>query len=284
MEGMGQIARLATFAAAFVLTVLSFFLPWFWIELMGGLNVELNAIPFRGNSGLEVILCDECEPVGTGRLAGGLAWLASYVAFQFAIAIVVSGVQVLRGYRSPSITLWTTLPAIGLGLLVLGVLASFGARAADVEVSSKPAPWFLLGACVLAAVGHSRVFDRLDPPPLIEAVPPPVQIERLQPVEAPARKAPTHVRAADVGHAGMRITTEAGSMRLAWEDVARIQLIAGVEPGVELTTRDAILRITRKSEVDYRFIPGAVDGSDAEKLRCLYEYARERNPSLRLTP
>jgi hypothetical protein len=285
MEGMGQIARLATFAVAAILTLLAFFLPWFRIDLMGGLDVEMNAIPFRGSSGLEVILCDGCEPIGTGRLPGGLAWLASYVGFQFLFALVVSGVQVLRGHRSPAVTLWTCLSAIGLGLLVLGVLASFGPpRGVDVAVSSKPGIWFLLAACPLALVGHTRLFDRFDPPPLIEAAPPPAPIERLQPVEAPGRKASTFVRAADVGHAGLRVTTDAGSSRLAWKDVTRVQLITGLEPGVELTTRDAILRITRKSEVDYRFLPGATDGSAADNLRRLYEYARERNPSLRMTP
>lgn len=282
---MGQIARLATFAAAAVLLLLGFLVPWFHVDLMGGVNVELNAVPFRGSSGLEVVLCDGCPTVGTGRLPGGLAWLASYVALQLGVALVVSGVHVLRGHRTPGIAAWTTISSVGLALLVIGILVSFDApRGYDVAVGSRPGPWFFLATCALALVGHSRLLDRLDPPPLIEAAAPPLPIERMKPIEAPPRKPTTLVRSADVGHAGMRITTDAGSTRLAWEDIRRVQHITGLEPGVELTTRDAILRINRKSDVDYRFVPGPTDGTPADNLRRLYEYARERNPALRLTP
>ena len=65
MEGMGQIVRLAIFGVASILTLLAYFLPWFRIDLMGGMDVELNAVPFRGSSGLEVVLCDGCPSVGT---------------------------------------------------------------------------------------------------------------------------------------------------------------------------------------------------------------------------
>jgi hypothetical protein len=269
MECMGQIARLATFAAALLLVVLAFFLPWFRID-QWGMNVELNALPMRGTSGLEIHVCDGCPPVGTGRLPGGLAWLASYVGFQLAIALVVSAVQVLRGHRSTAIATWTVLSAVGLALLVLGMIASF-------DGSSRAGAWLMLLACPAAIVAHTRLLDRFDPPPLIEAPPPPMPIERLE------RKAATIVRAADVGQAGMRITTDAGVTRLAWEDVLRVQLVTGLEPGVELTTRGASLRINRKTAVDYRFLPGATDGTAADNLRRLYEYVREQNPALRVT-
>ncbi len=285
MEGMGPIARLAIFGGAALLTILGFVLPWFRLDLMGGLDVELNALPFRGTSGLEVVLCDGCETVGTGRLPGGLAWLASYVAVQFLVALGVSAVQVLRGHRSTPIAVWTAISAIALGLLVVGVLASFDAPAGmNVDVGARAGLWCVLAACPLALLGHGRLLDRLDPPPLVEASPPPAPIERLTPTEAPPRRTAVHVKSADVGQAGLRITTEQGTTRLAWEDILRAQLITGIEPGVELTTRGAILRINRKSDVDYRFVPGAVDGTIADKLRRLYEFAREKNPALRLTP
>lgn len=279
MECMGQIARLATFAVALLLVFLGFFLPWFRIDLMGGLDVELNALPFRGTSGLEVKLCDGCPMFGTGRLPGGLAWLASYVAFQFGVALVVSGVQVLRGYRSAKITVWTMASAIGLAVLLLLIVITFDSpRGMNVDVSTRAGVWLMFVACLLAVVGHTRLFDRFDPIVVEPVVEPPEMIH------APARKPSTFVRGADIGQAGLRITTDDGVTRLAWEDVLRVQLITGLEPGVELTTRDAILRINRKSNVDYRFLPGTTDGGAADNLRRLYEYARERNPALRLTP
>jgi hypothetical protein len=270
MECMGQIARLATFATAFLLVVLAFFLPWFRIE-QWGVDVELNALPLRGTSGLELHMCDDCPAFGTGRLPGGLAWLASYVAFQLAIALVVSGVQVLRGHRSAAITMWTTLSAVALALLVLGIIYTF-------DGSSRAGAWLMFLACPASIIGHTRLFDRFDPPPLIEAPPPPLPIERLE------RKSSTIVRAADIGQAGLRITTDDGVTRLTWDDVLRVQLISGLEPGVELTTRGASLRINRKTTVDYRFLPGATDGTAADNLRRLYEFVRERNPALRMTP
>ncbi|KAB2899013.1 MAG: hypothetical protein F9K40_10740 [Kofleriaceae bacterium] len=280
---MGQIARLVIFALACLFVILGFVLPWFQIGGSDGFPVELNATPFRGTSGLEVVLCDGCPTVGTGRLPGGLAWLAVYVALQLCVALVVSGVQVLRGHRQPNITAWTVISALVLGALVFGVLMTFDApRGVDVDVSARAGLWLTLAACGLALAGHSRLLDRLDPvvAPVatVVAMPEPVRVERR------SRLAPTLVRKADVGQAGMRITTEEGTTRLAWEDILRVQLITGVEPGVELTTRDALLRINRKSDVDYRFIPGGDSSNAADNLRRLYEFARERNPALRMTP
>jgi hypothetical protein len=219
---------------------------------------------------LEKHNCDGCPTVGTGRLPGGLAWLASYLAFQFAIVLVLSGVQVLRGYRSPAIAIWTIVSASALALLVLGTVATF-------DGSSRAGAWLMFLACPVAIVGHTRLFDRFDPPPLIEAPPPPMPIERLE------RKTSTIVRAADVGQAGLRITTDEGVTRLAWEDILRVQLISGLEPGVELSTRGANLRINRKSNIDYRFLPGPTDGTAADNMRRLYEFVREKNPALRVT-
>ncbi|HUQ07294.1 MAG TPA: hypothetical protein VM261_32605 [Kofleriaceae bacterium] len=228
---MGPIARLTIFAAAAVLTLLGFFLPEF-----------------------------QLVPDGTMRLAGGLAMLASAVACVLVAAIVASCVQVVRGHRSPAIAAWTSVSAVGLALVVLGVVITFRARSGT---------WTSLAACGLALIAHTRL---------------PQPRPQPQPIAAPPRKPTTIVRAAEVGHAGLRVTTDAGSTSFAWEELLRVQLITGLEPGVEITTRGAILRINRKTTADYRFLPGATDGTAADNLRRLYEYAREKNPGLRLTP
>ncbi len=278
---MGQIARLATFVIALLFVVLSFVLPWFSIDYEGGLDVELNPIPFRGSSGLVVVLCDACPEVYTGRLPGGLAWLAAHIALQFCVALVASGYQVLKGYRSPAITTWTALSAIALGLITLLVLWSFGPpRGLDVGVSSRFGLWSALVAGALAVIGHSRLLDRFDSlvaGPVEPSEPTePARPAALRDVRGPA----THVRSGDAGHAGMRVTTDLGERRFTWADVQKILLVTTVEPAVEITLRDAVLRITRKSAVDYRYLPGATDGTDLDNLRRLYNVAREQNPAL----
>jgi hypothetical protein len=209
-------------------------------------------------------------PEGTARLPGGLAKLASPVALALVAALAVSAVQVMRGHRSPAVAVWTAVAALLLAAIVAGIVAMSGARAGA---------WTRLGASALALLAHSRLLRRFDAAPVVALAP-----ALPQPIATPPRPAATLVRAAEIGHAGIRITTDAGDTRMRWDDILRVQLITGLEPGVELTTREAILRFNRKTTADYRFLPGATDGTAADNLRRLYDYARERNPGLRLTP
>jgi hypothetical protein len=162
MGAMAQIARLAVFVLGFVMVVLTYVFDWFTI---GGapvdLHVTLNPIPVRGSSGLVVTVCDTCPAAYTGRLPGGMAWLASMVAVQFAAALLASGWQVLKGYRHPGITAWTTISAIVLGILTVIVLGTFEVPR-GFTLDTGLGAYAALLACALALIGHSRLPDRLD--------------------------------------------------------------------------------------------------------------------------
>jgi hypothetical protein len=162
MGSMAQIARLATFVVALVLVVLAYVFDWFHVDV-GELDVHvhLNPLPVRGSSGLLITACEGCPTAYTGRLPGGMAWLASCVALQFLAALAASAWQVLKAYRSPALTAWTTVSAGVLALLTLVVLWTF-AVPRGFTLHTGPGPYLLLAACALALLGHARLFDRLD--------------------------------------------------------------------------------------------------------------------------
>jgi hypothetical protein len=162
MGAMAQITRLVAFALGFVLIILTYVFDWFTI---GGeaieVHVELNPLPMRGSSGLLVTMCESCPTAQTGRLPGGMAWLASCIALQFAAALVASGWQVLQGWRNPAITAWAVISAVALGLTTLFVLWTFDVPR-GFTVDAGLGPFAALLACALALVAHSRLPDRLD--------------------------------------------------------------------------------------------------------------------------
>ncbi len=278
---MARWLKLATLLVALGLLVLAYVLPWFHGASHGDtLRVFLNPFALRGESGLVAEMCGGvCIEFPTGRLPGGLAWLDGFGVLGSIAMLAISAYLVVRDRPIAQLGLWSVITAIGV--LVLSALVALlfeGPEGWDTGISLG-LPAVLLGS-ILTIVGQSSVFELLEP----GYVEPERPHAASHPVAATASPAPARrevVLAGEFAFAGLRLTLDSGPIRVGWEELVVATLPSYPELALELTTRDGhVLRITTASRIDYRFLPEGPGATDADNLRRLHAFARERNRSL----
>jgi hypothetical protein len=252
----------------------------------GSLGIGGDVVEFHTHS---IALCapdgTQCEYFEAGRGIGGAQGAFSLFTVVLMVFLSIELIQAIREKQLDRLPKWTLI-AIGLHAVSFIAVVLLIEGPPDMKLHMSWGMLFTPLGIIPAVIAQTNLYDNFASDEELGLLPqiPGARAIHAPPVvgRTPAVVATTVVTQADFGHAGLRVRTEDGAeRRVEWIELRTIALDASRDrPHLDLVTRDGeALRITPTSRVDYRFLPGGVAQNEADNLRRLEQFARERNPA-----